>query len=118
MIDDHERLAERLGDLHLVGREDDRPTLIAQLDERVAQQRQVDRVEAGERLVHQQDVRPVQDRGDELDLLLIALAELLGAPVGQIRDAEPLEPGEGVRPRLPGPLAVQRGEVDELVDDA
>ena len=45
-IHDHERLAQRLGGLHLVGREDDRPALVAQLDERLAQQRQVDRIEA------------------------------------------------------------------------
>ena len=117
VIDDHERLAKRLGDLHLVRREDDRPALIAQLDERVAQQRKVDRIEPGERLIHEEDVRRVQDRGDELDLLLIALAELFGTPVRQIRDPEPLEPGEGVRAGLPGPLAVERGEVDELIDD-
>ena len=39
MIDDRDRLAERLGGLHLVGREDDRAAPVAQLDERLAQQR-------------------------------------------------------------------------------
>ena len=33
------RLAQRLGGLHLVGREDERPALVAQLEERLAQQR-------------------------------------------------------------------------------
>ena len=58
----------------------------------------------------------MQDRGDELDLLLVALAELLGAPVGVFRDAEALEPVMGVPGRSAG-QAVQRGEVDELLDD-
>ena len=78
VIDDGERLAQRLGGLHLVGREDDRPALVAQLEERLAQEGQVDRIEPGERLVHQQDVRVVEDGRDELDLLLVALAQLLG----------------------------------------
>ena len=74
MVDDDERLAECLGHLHLVGREDDRATFIAELDERLAEERQVHRVETRERLIHEQDLGPVQDRGDELDLLLLALA--------------------------------------------
>ena len=102
MIDDRERFAEGLGRLHLVRREHDRPTRVAQLDERVAEQREVHRVETGERLIHQQDVGPVQDRGDELDLLLVALAELLGAPVGVFRDAEALQPVMGLFPGGPG----------------
>jgi hypothetical protein len=104
VIDDDERLAERLGDLHLVGREDDRPALIAQLDERVAQQRQVDRIEPGERLIHEEDVRRVQDRGDELDLLLVALAELFGTPVARSGSGN----GRARRGRSPGPARAAR----------
>ena len=73
-IDDRDRLAHRLDRLHLVGREDQRPALVAELEERLAQERDVDRVETGERLVHEQDRRVVEDRGDQLDLLLVALA--------------------------------------------
>ena len=47
---------------------------VAQLHERLAQEGEVDRVEAGERLVHEQHLRVVEDRRDELDLLLVALA--------------------------------------------
>ena len=45
-VDDRDRLAQRLDRLHLVGREDERPALVAQLEERLAQQRDVHRVEA------------------------------------------------------------------------
>ena len=78
---------------------------------------EVDRVEPGERLVHEQDLGVVQDRGDELDLLLVALGQLLRAAVGVIRDAEAGQPGGRLACRALGRDAVQRREVDELVED-
>ena len=59
---------------------------VAELEERLAQEGDVDRVEPGERLVHEQDLRVVEDRRDELDLLLVALRQLLGAALGEVRD--------------------------------
>ena len=76
---------------------------------------EVDRVQPRERLVHQEDLRPVQDRGDELDLLLVALRELLGAAAGQLRDQEPVQPAQGGATREAGGLAIEGREVDELV---
>ncbi len=101
VVDDGQRLAQGLGRLHLVGREDDRPALVAQLEEGLAQEGQVDRVEPGERLVHEQHVRPMEDGRDELDLLLVALAQLLGPPFGVVGDAE-ARPASGGHPRGPG----------------
>jgi len=95
-IDDRDRLAHRLDRLHLVGREDQRPAFVAQLEERLAQERDVDRVEPGERLVHQQHRRVVKECRDHLDLLLVALAELLRLPPREIGDTQAVEPGEGV----------------------
>ena len=40
----------------------------------------------------------MQDRGDELDLLLVALATLLGAPVRVVGDAEAGQPVRGLAP--------------------
>ncbi len=76
-VDDRHGLAQRLRHLHLVGREDDRAPAVAELEEGLAQEHHVDRVEPRERLVHEQDLRVVQHRGDELDLLLVALGQLL-----------------------------------------
>ena len=45
-VHDRDRLAQRLRHLHLVGREDDRPAPVAQLEERLAQEHDVDGVEA------------------------------------------------------------------------
>ena len=59
--------------------------------ERLLEQPHVDRVEPGEGLVHDQHLRVVQDRRDELDLLLVALGELLDL-------ARPGSPGSGTAP--------------------
>ena len=67
--------------------------------ERLAQEDEVDRVEPGERLVHQQDLGVVQDRGDELDLLLVALGQLLGAALAR---------SSGIRKRASQPSASRR----------
>ena len=95
----------------------DRPAPVAQLGEGLAQQDQVDRVEARERLVHQQDLGVVEDRRDELDLLLVALRQLLGAARRVLGDAEAIQPAERVPARPRRLHAVQRAEVDELVED-
>ena len=60
--------------------------------------------------------RVVQDGRDELDLLLVALAQLVGPPVGEVRDPEALEPVERVAAGLGLRDAVQAGEEDELVE--
>ena len=81
------------------------------------QERDVDRIEAGERLVHQHHLRIVEDRRDELDLLLVAFAELVGPAAGQVGHPEALEPAEGVAPGIGARDAIQAGEEDELVED-
>ena len=116
LVDDRDRFAHRLGRLHLVGREDERPAAIAQLHERLAQEHEVDRVEPGERLVHQQHVGTVEHGRDELDLLLVPLRELLGPPIRVLGDAEAGQPGERLALRALGCLAVERPVVDELVE--
>ena len=74
---------------------------VAHLEECGLEERDVDRVEASERLVHQEDVGVVEDRGDVLDLLLIALRQAFGGAVGVLGDPEAGEPGEGLSTRLP-----------------
>ena len=97
-VDDRDRLAQGLGDLHLVRREDDGAAAVAELEERLAQEHHVDRVEARERLVHQQDLRVVEHGRDELDLLLVALGQLLGAALREVLGAEPAQPAQRVAP--------------------
>ena len=115
-IDDRDRFAHRLDGVHLVGREDERPALVTKLEEGLAEEGDVDRIEAGERLVHQQDLGVVEDRRDELDLLLIALGQLLRPAIAELRDAQAGQPVERLTARSIRWQAVQRGEVGELVD--
>jgi hypothetical protein len=116
-VDDRDRIAELLDLVHLVRAEDDCPATRPQLQECVLEEGGIDRVQAGERLVHEQDVRVVQDPRDELDLLLVALAQLIGTAARVVRDPETCEPvpgpRRGVRPSEP----VKRAEEDKLIED-
>jgi hypothetical protein len=69
--------------------------LLAQVDQRVHQQGGVDRVEAAEGLVHDDEVGLVQQGGDELDLLLHALGELFGLLGDGLGDLQAFAPDEG-----------------------
>ena len=98
VVDDGERLAQGLGRLHLVGREDDRAALVAQLEEGLAQEARL----TGSSPVNGSSISStsgsMEDGRDELDLLLVALAQLLGPPLGVIRDAEAAR-ASGAHPR-------------------
>ena len=77
-IDEGDGVAELFDLVHAVGGEEDGSTLIAEVNEGVLEKRGVDRVEAAERLVHDDELGIVQQCGDELNLLLHALGELFG----------------------------------------
>ena len=92
-----------------------RPVL---LEHEVAHQPLVDRVEAAERLVEDQQVGPVDHRGDELHLLLHPLRQVLAALVLGLAERHPLQP-----PRtccwMPAPLhALEPRHVEEELADA
>ena len=116
VVHDRDGFAQRLGRLHLVRREDQRPSAVPELHERLSEQDQVDGIEPGEGLVHQEDLGVVEDGRDELDLLLVALRQLLCPSVGVLGDAEAAQPADRGSPGAVGRLAVQRGEVDKLVE--
>jgi hypothetical protein len=71
------RLLKRFHLVHLVRGHDERLARRLLLADDVFHQPRVDRIEAGERLVDDDQVGIVQQRGDELRLLLHALAEFL-----------------------------------------
>jgi len=73
VIDDRDGVAQLFGLIELVGAEDECLATIAQLEEGTLEESDVDRVQAAERLVHEQDIGVVQHGRDELDLLLVAL---------------------------------------------
>src|SRR5690348_14673110 len=77
--DDAERVAEALRILHEMRAEDDRPSLLTEIDDRVLERLRVHRIEPAERLVENDQLRLVEQGADELDLLLHAARELLDA---------------------------------------
>ena len=118
VVDDGDGVAELLDLLHLVGAEDDGAAPPRELQERLLQHRGVDGVQTAEWLVHEQDIGVVEDARDELDLLLVALAELVGAPVRVLTDPEPRQPVPCPSGRLGAGEALQRAEEHQLVEDA
>ena len=59
----------------------------------------------------------MEDRGDELDLLLVALGELLRAAIGVLGDTEAGQPVADLLLCRLARHAVEAGEEDELVED-
>src|SRR5438552_2827605 len=86
-------IAELLGLLENMGGEDDRLAPLAEIRQVFLDDRRVDRIEARKRLVQDQDLGVVDDRRDELDLLLHALRELvhlLFQPLAKLELLDPL----------------------------
>src|SRR6187402_2711817 len=99
-----------------MGGKQDGSAFLAKLQESVFQQAGIDRVETAEGLVHDDKLRLVHERGDELDLLLHSLGELFSLLGNGLCDLQTFAPG--LRP-LCGDLfreAVQLAHEDKLVD--
>ena len=115
-IDQHDRVAEPLDQLELVAREHDGHAVARRLaPQHAGEHVDPDRVEPRERLVEDEHVGPVHERGGELHALLVAERERLDPVPRALRDPEHLE-------RLGGPSAgvgrvepVEPREVHELL---
>ena len=100
-----------------MGREEDRLAARLLLEDDLLQHVLVDRVEAAEGFVQDQQLRIVEHRGDELHFLLHPLRQrlhLLGRPFAE---AEPLQPFLGAGAGQGSPDAADLAEEDELVED-
>ena len=99
LVDDHEPIAELLGLVHVVGGEEQRGALLLEAEQPVPEDVAGLRVEAGGRLVEEQDARIVDQRpgdreaalhaaGERVDLRLALLLELREREelVGALRD--------------------------------
>src|SRR3989442_5876691 len=113
--DDTQLIAQLLGLLHDVGGEEDGRTTVAQLQHHVLEHLCVDRIEPGERLVEDDERRLVQQRRDELDLLLHPFGELVDAAQAPGAESHALQPRECARPRGTALDAPHLGEEDQYV---
>src|SRR5450759_1951092 len=110
-------LAEALGLLEDTRREDDRLSALLERGQEVLHEDDVDRVEAGEWLVQDQDLGVVHDRAEELHLLLHALAQLLGLLLEPGPEVHRGDPRREALHRALTVHALDRREEQELVDD-
>src|SRR5882757_5795231 len=115
--DEGDGVADFFDLVHAVGAEEDGLALLAEVDEGVHQEGGVDGIEAAEGLVHDDEVGLVEERGDELDLLLHAFGEFLGFFGDGLGDLHALAPGVGALAGGGGVKAVEFAEEDELVHD-
>ena len=117
MVDDRDLLADVLDELELVAGEEDGRAARRLVAEHLGERAHGDRVEPGERLVENEQLRLVQERRRELCALLVAVRELLDLRVGAVGETEPLEPVRcrGARRAVAEP--VQTPEVRELLAD-
>src|ERR1035437_8032520 len=83
----------------------------------IAGQHGLSRVKAGEGLVHDDELGVVEQRGNELDLLLHALGELFSLFLECICDLHAPGPGACALFSFPGAEPMQLAEEDKLVDD-
>src|SRR5262249_55054100 len=93
LIDQADRIAHHLHLLHAVSGENDGGTLLAQLQHDVLEHDGVDRVKSGEGLIQNEQWRSVNDRGNELNLLLHSLGKvdhLLFRPIGELKSFQPV----------------------------
>ena len=93
VVDDDDVLAQVLDQVELVAREQHRRARGGELGEQLGHGADRDRIEAGERLVEHEQLRLVDERGDQLDALLVAVRQRVEAVARAIGEAEPLEPG-------------------------
>src|SRR3989449_9024439 len=116
--DDAQLVAQFLRLLHDVRRKQDRDTIAPQLHHRILQYLRIDGIEPGERLVQHEELGLVQDRRDELHLLLHALRELVHATQAPRFEAQPFKPERGARPCPPPLHALHLGEEHDQVEHA
>ena len=92
LIDHHDSVTECLGLRHHVRGKNDRSAALVLSQDQVTQQTHVHRIEPAERFVEDEQIRLVQHAGEELDLLLHALRELLTLLVGDVAELDRLQP--------------------------
>ena len=117
MVDDRDVLADVLDQLELVAGEEDGGAAGRLVAEHLRERAHRDRVEAGERLVEDEQLRLVHQRRRELRPLLVAVRELLDLRVGAVGETEPLQPVAPPRRAPRASQSVQAAEVGELLAD-
>ena len=115
---DPDPIAQPLDELELVAREDDRGARIGLLAEHGAHDVDGQWIEPRERLVEDEQLGREDERGCQLDALLVAEAEGLQLVVTTLLQAEALQPAHGGCPRVRVGHAVELTEIAQLLGHA
>ena len=116
-VDDHDLLAYVLDELELMAGEEDGGSTRSFATKQLGKRLYRNRIETGERLVEDEQLRLVKQRCCELRTLLVAVRERLDVRTRAIGDAEPAEPVRGGCLRVGRRQPVQAAEVGELLAD-
>ncbi len=91
VIDDRHALAEDIGLLHVVRRQDNRPPAAVVLAHQVPEKQACLRIEAGGGLIEKENLRVVHHRARDREALEHSAGEAHGELVGPVGELEPLE---------------------------
>ena len=133
MVDDRDRVGELVGLLEVLGRQQERRALAHEAADDVPHPEPAARIEAGRRLIHEQDPRSPDQRASEVEPAAHAARIRLDdaiAGVGQVELLEELvgpspgldrrqlvEPAEHPQVLAPGQVLVDGGELAGQADD-
>jgi len=113
MIDHQQAVAHFLNLVHLMGGHQDGCPAIPQFQEHILERLGVDRVQAAERLIDDDHLRPVQDRGDELRLLLHTLAQFADLLVAVVAQVQPFQEANRLLAGIRRAHPLERPQVDQ-----
>ena len=114
--DDDELVAEALDDVELMGREQHRRSTRRAFLKHAGDDVDGERIQARERLVEDQHLRLVHEGRRDLRTLLVAQRQRLDVVIEALAESELLEQGATAGRGLRLRVAVQSGEVDDLLE--
>ncbi len=107
-VDQHDEVAQPLRLVHHVRGKQDGLALPPQTADDLPQHVLIHRVEAREWLIEDHEVRIVEHRHDELELLMHAARQFLDLLAGMLGQIDPLQPFGHALPKLAGGHALER----------
>ena len=114
---DERDLVARLGLVEVLGRDQQRPALVAQAMELIPDPAAQERIDARRRLVEEQQRRIVDERAGQLEPSLHPARQPAGAPAADVPQVDQLEDLAGPPPaRAPQHPEQRRDEIDVLAD--
>jgi hypothetical protein len=117
VVDETDAVAQLLHLVHAMRGKQDCLALLLQVEQNVFEQGGINGIETEEWLVHDDEVRVMQQRGNKLNFLLHALGKLFHLLFNPGIDLQPLAPLHRFLPRRAGGKTMQLAQKNELIND-